>query len=45
MTRLVRWLMKRYDIPASMVVRHCDCCKTQCPGRYFPWEAFEGRLR
>lgn len=44
LVRLTRWLMDRYDIPPSMVVRHQDCCRTQCPGRHFPWGTFTRRL-
>ena len=45
LVRLTSWLMQRYDIPAHMVIRHCDCCDTQCPGKHFPWTAFQAHLR
>ncbi len=45
LVRLTRWLMKRYGIDAEHVVRHCDCCATECPGQYFPWNRYKSRLK
>ncbi len=45
LVRLTRWLMQRYGIPASRVLRHCDTCTTECPGRHFPWSTYQSRLR
>jgi hypothetical protein len=45
LVRLTRWLIARYDIPASNVLRHKDCCNTECPGRHFPWAEFQRRIR
>ncbi len=42
--RLCRWLMARFNIPASEVIGHCDCKATACPGRYFPWDELKERL-
>jgi N-acetyl-anhydromuramyl-L-alanine amidase AmpD len=44
LVQLTRWLMARYDIPEANVQGHCDCCKTNCPGRNFPWADFRRRL-
>ncbi len=45
LVRLTRWLMKRYNIGGENVVRHCDCCATECPGQYFPWKRYKARLK
>ncbi len=45
LVRLARWLMARYDISASDVLRHKDCCSTECPGKHFPWADFQRRIR
>jgi len=45
LVRLTRWLMKRYDIAPENVVRHCDCCATECPGKDFPWNRYKARLK
>lgn len=45
LVRLTRWLMARYDISASDVLRHKDCCSTECPGQHFPWAEFQRRIR
>ncbi len=42
LVRLTRWLMARYGIPASEVLRHQDCKSTACPGRNFPWARYLG---
>ena len=45
LSRLIRWLKARYDIQDCDVRGHSDCCATQCPGRYFPWDELRARTR
>jgi N-acetylmuramoyl-L-alanine amidase len=40
LVRLTKWLMARYGISASNVLRHGDCKSTACPGKNFPWGKF-----
>ncbi len=40
LVRLTRWIMARYGIPVSAILRHSDCKSTACPGRNFPWARF-----
>lgn len=51
--KLVRWLMKAYDIPAYMVIRHYDVNGKPCPGiigwnldsgSEAEWEKFKKKL-
>jgi len=35
--RLLRYVMSRFDIRSSDVIRHCDIVPTKCPGKRFPW--------
>lgn len=37
LTSLLGFLMKRFDIPLSRVVRHGDVVSTKCPGGNLPW--------
>lgn len=39
---LVRWLMDKYDVPASRVVRHFDVTGKCCPNGYVSKTAWEG---
>ena len=48
---LVKWLMQKYSIPASNVVRHYDVCSKRCPGwaGWLPpnegkWTAFKAQI-
>lgn len=43
---LVNILMKYYEVPMDHVVGHGQVsgAKTECPGKYFPWEEFRKRL-
>jgi len=34
---LLRFLMGRFGIRPSDVIRHCDIVPTKCPGKRFPW--------
>jgi N-acetyl-anhydromuramyl-L-alanine amidase AmpD len=34
---LLGFLMARFDVPPSGVVRHGDVANTKCPGKNFPW--------
>ena len=45
LVRLTRWLMARYGISSTDVIRHKDCCDTECPGRHFPWAEFQRQIR
>lgn len=45
LTRLVQWLMDRYDLPVSAVRGHCHCSATCCPGKNFPWTELRSGLR
>jgi hypothetical protein len=45
LTRLVQWLMDRYDIRLANVRGHCHCGATCCPGKNFPWTELRSRLR
>lgn len=40
LVNLTRWLMTRYGVPASGVMRHSDCKSTACPGKNFPWARY-----
>lgn len=42
--RLVRYLQRRFAVPASRVQLHRDVSATRCPGSHFPTEAFRRRL-
>ena len=44
---LINTLMKYYGIPIDHVMGHGQVldAKTECPGKYFPWEEFRARLR
>ena len=44
---LVRELQKRYNIPINNVIGHGKIKgeKTQCPGKYFPWDDFYSALK
>jgi hypothetical protein len=48
LTKLVRFLSKRYGIPASKICGHKDVpghtTATDCPGRYFPMSSFKAGL-
>ena len=35
----------RHKAWVTCVLRHKDCCKTECPGRHFPWADFQRRIR
>lgn len=47
---LVQYLMKKYNLPASRVVRHYDASRKNCPaqfnldGRWTRWNAFKNKL-
>ncbi len=43
---LVNTLRKYYKIPIKNIIghRHVRGAKTECPGKYFPWEEFKKRL-
>lgn len=45
---LVRWLMKKFNIPVSHVVRHYDVCWKTCPEPWvrdpLQWEDFKKRI-
>ena len=44
---LVQWLMKKYNIPASHVIRHFDVTGKCCPNGYIPakeWKKLHARL-
>lgn len=45
---LVRWLMKKFNIPVSHVVRHYDVCWKTCPEPWvrdpLQWENFKKRI-
>ncbi|MDF1702080.1 MAG: peptidoglycan recognition family protein [Planctomycetota bacterium] len=45
LVRLIRWLQARYRVQDADLRGHCDCCTTQCPGRFFPWDELRQRLR
>ncbi len=47
LVKLVQELMKRYKIPVKNVVGHGKIKgeKSQCPGRYFPWNDFYLHLK
>lgn len=45
LVRLIRWLKVRYGITDANVRGHRDCCATQCPGKYFPWDELRERTR
>ena len=47
LTFLVSTLMKHYQISIDHVLRHGDVPgkNTECPGKFFPWNEFLGRLR
>ncbi len=45
LVRLTRWLMARYGISADHVLRHRDCKSTECPGKNFPWTAFQADIQ
>lgn len=44
LVKLVRFLQRRYDIPASQIRGHRDIKPTDCPGRYFSFGEFRRRL-
>jgi N-acetyl-anhydromuramyl-L-alanine amidase AmpD len=43
---LVNILREYYKIPIKNIVGHrqVNGAKTECPGKYFPWEEFKDRL-
>lgn len=46
--KVVKWLMDKYNIPASKVIRHYDVCGKLCPEPFVrdnkAWQAFKNRL-
>ena len=46
---LTKWLMKKYNIPTSMVIRHWDVCGKECPKPWIgndnsEWKDFKNKL-
>ncbi len=46
---LTKWLMKKYNIPASRVIRHWDVCGKECPKPWIgnnnsEWNDFKNKL-
>lgn len=45
LARLIDYLATRYQIDDAHVVGHRDVDSTKCPGRYFPFQDLQARLR
>ncbi len=42
--KLVKWLMKEYDIPSQNILTHHEVNQTACPGKYFPEKDFKNKI-